>query len=408
MNADEISRLLSEYAAGTISDADRRALMKEAAESQAVFEAVYAEQPLAELMADPDARTELRVALAGPQPRRGFARLWRPWPLAAMATVAVAFFAILIGRHVPLQEKPAAPQTVATAPAGEAEPPADVPILNRTRQPEQLFGKRDAAVASKRPDSKDAVPAAGPKSSPVQREEDRKGLDAAAAANRIAAGLKEEQTPQPLPEKAAESKVVATPPAATREGVPGRTVGSGAGGAVGGVVGGVVGGIAPPAEPAAGARTAPAPQTQTARRSADTDLAKLSLDAVAGLQYQLWKRTDGGTFTQVPPETVFRAAEAMRIEIRVPVAGYLQVAEQTADGSWALLFPGTGARAAQLPGGSMIWIPEGGALEAGGPPRDRRILAILTREPQPEIFRSTGRPRPADALTLEIVLHTGN
>jgi len=90
--AEEVRRLLSEYAPGRSSDSDRRMLMAAALEDQALFDALAIEQPLADLMADPASRRELLEALEEERDRRGFAWWWKRLPMTAAATAMIPFW----------------------------------------------------------------------------------------------------------------------------------------------------------------------------------------------------------------------------------------------------------------------------------------------------------------------------
>jgi hypothetical protein len=125
--------------------------------------------------------------------------------------------------------------------------------------------------------------------------------------------------------------------------------------------------------------------------------------------FQLWKRSADGTYLPVPPETVFRPGDAVQIELTLAASGYVQAAERLPNGGGRMLYPQPGRRHAPLAAGSSVRLPEGGALEIGMPPRDRRIAIFITDEPRPEWFQPGGGGLPqGTAATLEILIRASN
>jgi hypothetical protein len=110
MNREDARKLIGGYAAGILTEAERRELFSAALEDQTLFDELMREEPLRELLEDPASRRELRSVLAKPEPR-GF---WWTLPVGAVAgTLAVA--AVLY--HTPT---PVAPLEIAQVRARQA------------------------------------------------------------------------------------------------------------------------------------------------------------------------------------------------------------------------------------------------------------------------------------------------
>jgi hypothetical protein len=90
MNRQEAEKLLGGYAAGTLTAAERDALLAAALEDQVLFDALVREEPLRELLQDRGVRADLLTSL-GESPAR---RLWH-WAPAGLAWSTVAAVVIL-------------------------------------------------------------------------------------------------------------------------------------------------------------------------------------------------------------------------------------------------------------------------------------------------------------------------
>ena len=104
MNRDEARKLLSVYATGSLTEAERAALFQAALEDQELFDELAGEEALKRVLDEPGARQRLITALE--PPRRHRAWLWAP----AGATVAIA---VVIGIVVSQRKEPPPPQEIA-------------------------------------------------------------------------------------------------------------------------------------------------------------------------------------------------------------------------------------------------------------------------------------------------------
>lgn len=143
MKREEIRKLVGGYAAGILTEEERRELFAAALEHQDLFDELMREEPLRELLADPLSRAELRQVLEKPDPRR---RMWW-WAVPATAALVTAAFALMMVRplaqHEPLQmakaregqEAPAAvPPPVAPPVAPSARAKAAPPKRKEARE----------------------------------------------------------------------------------------------------------------------------------------------------------------------------------------------------------------------------------------------------------------------------------
>ena len=96
MNRENVRMLLGGYAAGTLTEEERQALMAAALVDQLLFDELAREEPLRELLSDPAARAHLLAALDEPDaPWR--ARLGAWMRERAVGVAAVACFAAAAG-----------------------------------------------------------------------------------------------------------------------------------------------------------------------------------------------------------------------------------------------------------------------------------------------------------------------
>jgi hypothetical protein len=93
---EEVQALLGGYAAGILTEAERRRLLETALRDQEVFDALAAELPLKELLDEAAVRRQLLAALEG---RRR--PLWLSIPAWAGAAAAIAVVALLLPRPTP-------------------------------------------------------------------------------------------------------------------------------------------------------------------------------------------------------------------------------------------------------------------------------------------------------------------
>jgi hypothetical protein len=145
---DEIQRLMSGYATGSLTESERNLLFDAALEDQHLFDQLAQEQALKELIDQPGARDRLIAALAPADPSQVIGAWKKPlaWGLAAMFVVSMSVAALMLTRsgirtqiaqkrvdevQVPQSSQPsaspaaAAPGSAAPAVSGSpASPPA--------------------------------------------------------------------------------------------------------------------------------------------------------------------------------------------------------------------------------------------------------------------------------------------
>lgn len=217
MRLDRLQQLLSEYAAGTLSDEERRLLFEAALEDQAVFNALAREQSLKELLDDPAARQVVLDALQNFEPslRQGMLS-WvlrpRVWAAAGCGAAVVLAAALLLSerpepRQIALRREVPAPAVEVKAPERRAAPaPTESPTRRGAER--QTIAAAESSRAAAREELR---PAAEP--SPGLR-----GAPAPAAATVSERSRMENPAVLPLPAAPAPAALVATPvPARTAE-----------------------------------------------------------------------------------------------------------------------------------------------------------------------------------------------
>jgi hypothetical protein len=385
MNDDEIRRLLSEYAAGSISEADCRILFKEALTNQSVFESMAAEQPLADLMSDAAARSELRAVLAQKEYGGLLAWLRRPWAIAATATASVALLAVVVSRNI---YRPALIPESRIATEKQA-------ALPRTPAPPSALEKGDSATTA---ESRNALPA----------------QEAALPAFKAKRAVPPTNAPAPgepvLTAQLADdrqNKMTALPPenAVRREPSAAAPTAPPAQGAAGKISGGALARLGPSGE---APKSAGEESARTAFAGRPSSMERDGSHTAAGpqIRYQLQRRDQGGGFEPVPEGTVFRPGEVVRLRLEPETSGYLAVAERSDDGAWRILFPEKGDRAIRVEGLSPLLLPPGGLWEFSSSSREHRLLVIFTRDPQIALLTQGGIRRPETGTLLEIILRT--
>ena len=133
MKHAEAEYLLGGYATGTLTEAERLALLAAALEHQAIFDALMDEEALRELLADPATKARLLAALAAPAPAKVVPFWRRPGLLGAAAgliVAATAGLAYLRSPEVPpsLERREKVMAAPASAPLPAAEAPAKAPL----------------------------------------------------------------------------------------------------------------------------------------------------------------------------------------------------------------------------------------------------------------------------------------
>lgn len=209
----EIEKLLGGWAAGTLTDEERRALMEAALEDQALFDQLAAEQPLKEALEDPAIRARVHAA-AAEKPRRLFAWRWAWGAGASVAAVSVLTVAVFRSEYG-IGVKPKAPaavleqsrQPAANAPAGG---PAAVPVSG-------AGAKETAAKLSPAPSEE--IAAFTPPPARGKREPFVPGMEQAKAADmRVEPNPLEPPQPARVPAPAAGSSPAGLAETGAREG----------------------------------------------------------------------------------------------------------------------------------------------------------------------------------------------
>lgn len=201
MKRGDIEKLLGGYAAGILTDEEKRELFAAALEDQRLFDALAGEETLRELMADPRARAELLDAVA---PRsysfweRLQAAIRRPAAWGLAGTVAAAVFVAAFVIQTQLGKRPATPPVETAAlqrpaepesppPPRLKEPPATHSTPARTEKP--AAPKPPPAELDLRASSEEKAAEAAPQVSPTEPPLVREGEKPAALAAPAGGGL---------------------------------------------------------------------------------------------------------------------------------------------------------------------------------------------------------------------------
>ena len=120
MNRPEAEKLLGGYAAGILTEAEKRILFDAALGDQALFDALLDEEALRELLADPEARERLLAVL----PRPGEGQVRRFWRRPAVIGLVASLFALVTTSLVILR-RPEVPvfRSMPEAPRDTGTPP---------------------------------------------------------------------------------------------------------------------------------------------------------------------------------------------------------------------------------------------------------------------------------------------
>lgn len=154
MSKDEARKLLSGYATGSLTEAERRVLFEAALEDQELFDEFAGEQVLKEVLDEPGARQRLIAALEPPRKRRVW--LW----VTAAATVAIAVvMGIVVSQRTPPPPQQIAQVTKSPEPANApAAPPLAEPPPVRQKiapappAPPPVLKKEDNAALAEQTD----------------------------------------------------------------------------------------------------------------------------------------------------------------------------------------------------------------------------------------------------------------
>jgi hypothetical protein len=371
MRPQDIEKLLGGYATGTLTEEEREALFRAALSDQKLFNALADEQALKELLDDPSARRQLIHALEThkePLFRRFSTWLGRPSSWAVAGSVAAAVLVVVIVSRV--GERPAEPDHTLVAkrqavPFEEAVPapkPAAPPPVQEQFKDEDRPTTEPVATEKKR-----AIV--------TKAESERKGFVAgniqAPPSEQAEVGAVErevqEQTAEPMASAERARRDEAS--AKARETFK-----------------------AAPAPAPAGAETADEEQarfktargalvvrTAAGRATSEADVIAQAQQQAPSVQYRILRRGDDGSYAEVAPQATFRAGDRIRLTVEPGDDGYLYVSLRDAAGASKLLFE------RQVQGGSTYTIPTSEAIDLGGPPSERTLIVILSRQPAPGI-----------------------
>jgi hypothetical protein len=319
MNPADIRKLLGGYAAGILTEEERRALFEAALTDQDLFNELAREQALKEVLDDPGARRQLLAALEEKPSLVDRLRAWMGRPVAWVAAGSLAVAALLVVVVVRRAEAPLAPEPVMTA---KLEAPAlPAPPLTTIETAKDREKAANAPIA---------IPAAPP--APARKAQPELPYEIAAS-------------------KAMRADAVAQAPAAVevRPGaVPAGVLGGGAGGS-GGPAPSQAGAQPPAAAPEMVGGSAqngqldyvvvnPTMQAQEAVRGEARQLNSLgrfaAADALADkklneavvpppVAYRILRAGADGKFAEAPAGTAFRAADRVRVIFSPPSAGRL-------------------------------------------------------------------------------------
>jgi hypothetical protein len=379
MRPQDIEKLLGGYATGTLTEEEREALFKAALSDQNLFNALADEQALKELLDNPSARRQLLHALEKqeePLFRRFSMWLGRPASWAVAGSVAAAVLVVVIVSRVgerpaepdrtlvakrqvvPLQEAVPAPQPVAPPPAQEQLKDED----RRTTEPVATEKKR--AIVTETESKPQALVAGNIQVPPTVPAPPSEQAEVGAVEREV-----QGQTAEPMAfaervrRDEASAKARETYKAAPAPGPP-------------------TAGAEPAKEEQARLKTARGAlvvRTAAGRATSEADVIAQVQQQAPSIQYRILRRGDDGSYAEVDPQATFRAGDRIRLTVEPGDDGYLYVSLRDAAGASRLLFE------RQVQGGSPYTIPTSEAIDLGGPPGERKLIVILSRQPAPGI-----------------------
>ena len=127
-----------------------------------------------------------------------------------------------------------------------------------------------------------------------------------------------------------------------------------------------------------------------------------------GLRYSILKKSPGETeYTEVSPDTVFRAGDQIRLTVMSNEKGYLYIVQKGSSGTWSPLFPHPEINAGEniiLPAKSYN-IPDQGSFTMDATAGDERLFFLLKRTPEPDFEKLTTSLRRTDSSSSASVIN---
>lgn len=155
------------------------------------------------------------------------------------------------------------------------------------------------------------------------------------------------------------------------------------------------------------------PVRKTMPRSTNSNAPTKTLKTVSeslGLRYSILKKSPGETeYTEVSPDTVFRAGDQIRLSVMSNEKGYLYIVQKGSSGTWSPLFPHpeiNGGENMILPAKAYN-IPEQGSFTMDATSGDERLFFLLKRTPEPDFEKLTMSLRRTDSATTASVINDG-
>ncbi len=432
MREPNLEKLLGGYATGTLTDAERKALLEAALEDQALFNALSDEQALKDLLDDPASRRRILATLdkasapstAGVAGWRAPILAWlkRPANLGLAGSLATAVLAVLVVTNLP-QESRVDEQS-------EFSPTLRQELEQAKSSPPEVQREEDA-VRVKNEGAKGnvgsyrtAADKKAKKASPSFAEE------AVVADERVSSvtnlGQQPLEPPEPISPSARLQVAKVAPGAHPQAGKEGARVERLRGlrrelaqresaralfyaRAAGPTV------ERKPAREKPGGQISPR-DSQALRAPVHEDVSSeveafgeaaglvasgQPVSRPLGLRYSVLKREPGGDFQEIDPEGPIWPDDELRLTVEANVEGYLYVLRESPTGEVSVLFPthlvGRGASSTgRVVARRRAVIPERGTLKAREVAPPHQVILVFSREPlaEMEALRAETRKEP--------------
>ena len=128
---------------------------------------------------------------------------------------------------------------------------------------------------------------------------------------------------------------------------------------------------------------AASPESQTGSEQGSAkveEVANVSNDAPLGLRYTLLKELQQGKYSEVLPDSTFKAGDHVRVSVMANEPSYLYIVQQGSSGSWSPLYPQPGMPNRLEPGKRTLFPPEGEFTFDQSAGQDKMFI-LLTRQP---------------------------